>query len=464
MTLSPIFKTTAVRLTLVYGLLFGLLAVGTVLYISYSSGQIIIQQVRNAAEEEIADLARVYRFGGAARLIRSIERRSRNPGSNLYLVSDSKGRIITGNVRSVAPDIMSEPRWVDTPFAYQPFAATADSEFRAIAQIFKLDNGLNLLVGRDIADALRFRQLIFHSLFLALLAMLVTGVVLWFAVGRRALQKMDRINRASARIVDGDLSQRLPITRGGDEFDRLSGNLNNMIAKVERLNTGLTDMSDSIAHDLRTPLSRIRNAAEALQLSLSSQKEKSRDAADAIVREADNLIATFDALLMISQVNSGARSVSMAAVDMGQLTADVVDLFQPSFDDAGLTLTHHVDDTVSINGNRELLALAVSNLLDNALKYVGDEGQSVRCLVSANSGFATIAISDDGPGIPARDRDRVKDRFVRLETDRSKPGSGLGLATVDAICRLHGGDLQISSNDPGTVVTMRIALPSGDDE
>lgn len=458
--LNALLKTISVRLTLVYTLVFGLLAGALIVYVSYNSGRLIIAQVRVAAEEEIKDLSLIYRSGGARLLIRSIERRSRNPGANLYLIGDSAGRIITGNVRQLEQGILSTTGWHEVPFEYKPLVPDGGSQNRAIAQVFDLPDGLRLLVGRDISDVSEFRRVIARAAILALVSLLLIGIVLWMLIGRRALQRIDQLGEASARIVAGDLSQRLPVSGVGDEFDRLSLHLNGMIGRLERLNSGVVEVSDSIAHDLKTPLTRLRNQAEA---ALGLPEKERKDALDVVVNQADGLIRTFDALLMISQVASGARTVRFSEVDIGLLLDDLGELFAPSVEDAGgsLEVEKIGEVPLEISGNRELLAQAITNLIDNALKYASASGKpEIALLAKSGNDEVVLSVADNGPGIPADQRDAAKQRFVRLERDRSGPGSGLGLSLVDAIVKLHGGILELEDNRPGLVAKLRLPLQS----
>ncbi len=362
--LNQMLKTTAVRLTLVYTLLFGLLAVGVIAYVSYNTGNLIISQIQSTVDEEISQIARQTRRGGVRRLIPMIERRARQPGANLYLVSDAGGRIIAGNVRDLDRDLLREDGWLIPPFSYQRFG-DRDRDGQAIAKVFSLPGGLRLLVGRDIGDAERFRQIVGRASTLSLVVMVLTGLVLWFFVGRRALKHIDSVSQSSQRIIAGDLSQRLPLSGSGDEFDRLSSSLNALISRVEKLNTGVTVMSDSIAHDLKTPLTRLRNRAEA-----ALPKSDDPEVLQEVIADADSLINTFNALLMISQVESGARAVQLEAIPLAPILRDVHELFEPSTEESGIELVLDIDAEIDARANRELIAQALTNHLDNALKYV----------------------------------------------------------------------------------------------
>jgi signal transduction histidine kinase len=445
-------KTTAVRLTLIYTVLFGLLAVGIVAYVSYNTGSLIISQIQSAVDEEVAQIARQTRRSGMRRLVPMIERRSRQPGANLYLVSDAAGQIIAGNVRDLDRDLLHKDGWLIPPFDYQRFGDDDDDESQAIAKVFTLPNGLRLLVGRDIGNAERLQYIVGRATTYSLIVMVLTGLALWFLVGRRALKHIDSVSRSSQRIIEGDLSQRLPLSGSGDEFDRLSSSLNAIISRVEKLNTGVSVMSDSIAHDLKTPLTRLRNRAEAA-LGNGGDDQTMQD----IIADADSLIKTFNALLMITQVESGARAVQLEQHPLAPIVRDVHELFEPSAEELGVDLELSIETDSAVQCNRELIAQALTNLLDNALKYgLPTAGARIGLHLFEHKNEVCISVCDNGPGVPADQKLAVTERFVRLDASRGKPGSGLGLAMVKAVAGLHAGRLVLKDNDPGLCTQIRL--------
>jgi signal transduction histidine kinase len=272
----------------------------------------------------------------------------------------------------------------------------------------------------------------------------------------------------------GDLSRRIPLDGSGDELDRLSENLNAMLGRIEELMVALREVVDNIAHDLKTPLNRLRNRAEAA-LRNPDSPDSYRDGLTKTIEEADDLIKTFNSLLLIARLEAGSAAESMTPLDPASIIADVAELYEPVAEEAGLRLESHAEKGLSLVANRELIGQAVANLVDNAIKYAGDgtkhapnPNRDTIAVSAARVGDTIeITVADHGPGVAPQDRDRALQRFVRLEKSRSKPGSGLGLSLVAAVARLHGGAIRLEDNAPGLKVVlalpMRVAgLPHGD--
>ncbi|TCD14140.1 sensor histidine kinase [Oricola cellulosilytica] len=453
---SSTINTTATRLSALYLVLFTSCAVVLVFYMTGSTARFLINETRNAVTEEIETLGDVYSRGGLRRLVREIDRRSRRPSANLYMVADHTGRILAGNVLALEPGILDSEGWTQAPFGYARYgddvSVINDPQRapRALAQVIVFSNGMRVLVGRDLGEPQRFREIVRRALITALTVMAVGGFLIWFFVGRRALQRIDRVSEASARIVAGDLSGRLPVTGANDEFDRLSESLNSMIAKISKLNDGLRDVSDSIAHDLKTPLSRLRNRAEAA-LAGDPKETDYRTVLEDMIVEADQLIKVFNALLLISRVEAGFSKQKLDEVDLAVIVSEVAELYEPLVEDAGMTLVNEVKGPLPIAGNRELIGQAITNLIDNALKYGATEDGRIVLAAERDkrAGMARLSVADQGAGIPESERERVLGRFVRLDESRTKPGSGLGLSLVSAIVGLHGGTLELREAEPG---------------
>ncbi len=474
MRLPAIFRTTAARLSALYLLLFGLCAVGLVFYMTALSARMLTSQTQDTINEEVLGLANAYQRGGLPLLVRTIERRSRQPGANLYLIADANGRILSGNVENLAPGVLDVEGWTERPFAYQRFGETgldrrtrataesdvavleAETRHAAIALVLRLPNQMIVMVGRDLGEPERFRAIVRRALAVALGIMGLGGLLIWLFVGRRALKRIDSVSQASRRIMGGDLSGRLPLSGAGDEFDRLSENLNAMLGRIAELNEGLRQVSDNIAHDLKTPLTRLRNRAEAA-LGARTEGKEYREALEATIVESDQLIRTFNAILMISRLEAGYSAEPTARIDLSELVLGVVELYEPVAEDVGVALAAEVPAGMAIEGNRELIAQSVSNVVDNAIKYSAGVGAAPKVTVGLErkDGEMVLRVSDNGPGIPDEaDRKRATERFVRLEQSRSQPGSGLGLSLAKAVMKFHGGRLDLEPNNPGLCVIM----------
>ena len=451
-----LFNTTAARLSALYLILFAICAIVLVFYMTGESVRFLTSQTKDAISEEIGELNTVYERGGIPSLVRMIDRRSRQPGANLYLVTDQSGQILVGNVAKLDHDVLQKEGWTQRPFNYERFSESENKRGHpALAQIIALPNGMRILVGRDLAEPERFRLIIRRALILALGMMGLGALLIWYFVGRQALKRIDAVSTASNRIMGGDLTGRLPVTGSGDEFDRLSTNLNTMLGRIGELNDGLKQVSDNIAHDLKTPLTRLRNRAEAA-LSTKQTSASYRHALEDMIGESDQLIKTFNAILMISRLEAGYSSEMMGEVNVASIVDDVIELYEPVADDAGVELRRGEVMPLTIPANRELIAQALSNIVDNAIKYshgTTDKPVVKVSLVQDRDG-ASIVVADNGPGIPEQDRDRATERFVRLELSRTEPGSGLGLSLAKAVMKLHKGNLKIGSANPGLTVEL----------
>lgn len=474
-------RTTAARLSALYLLLFALCAVLLVFYMTSLSARMLTAQTQETINDEVLGLARAYQRGGLPVLVRVVEARSRQPGANLYLIADANGQILTGNVQSLEPGVIETEGWTTEPFSYQRFgegelerlrSGTSDQATQpsgttgaqsegekghnAIALVLRLPNQMIMLVGRDLGEPERFRAVIKRALMLALGMMGLGGLLIWFFVGHAALKRIDGVSEASRRIMGGDLSGRLPVTGAGDEFDRLSENLNTMLARIAMLNEGLKQVSDNIAHDLKTPLTRLRNRAEAT-LAGKHKTAEYRQALEGTIAESDQLIKTFNAILMISRLEAGYSSETTGTVDLAATVSDVVELYEPVAEEAGVALEASVPEAATIGGNRELIGQALSNIVDNAIKYSTGATEKPRVSVTLErvGGEIKLSVTDNGDGIADdADRARATERFVRLEKSRSQPGSGLGLSLAKAIMTFHNGRLDLLPANPGLSVVM----------
>lgn len=464
---GKLVRTTAFRLTLVYLFLFALFAASLVGYFAWNTRRLITEQITTTVNAETGEISDIYNRRGLRGLVFTIENRALRPGSNLYLVTTPTGQAIAGNVGSLAPGVMASTGWSET--AYRRLDEQDTADHRALVRVTELSSGFRLLIGRDLEERRRMFGIVAQAAQWSILVVVVLGIGGGVFVARRVLQRIDAMTGTTQRIMAGDLSGRLPVGRSGDELDRLAGNLNAMLERIEALMMGLKEVSDNIAHDLKTPLTRLRNRCEQA-LRLAKGDSDYRAALEATIAESDELIRTFDALLMIARAESGQARGNMTEFDAAEIARDIGELYEPLADEKGIALTVDAPLAAPVRGNRELVSQALANLVDNAIKYAGPEvskinGAAAEIVVSAGHDGERIVltVADHGPGIPDAERGRVVERFVRLEQSRSQPGSGLGLSLASAVARLHGGELKLEDNHPGlrSVIALPRAGPAG---
>ena len=444
-------NSSTFRLALIYMLLFG----GSVLvllgFIYWSTISYMSSQTDNTIEIDILDLTERYQNAGLAGLTQLIdERLARRPaGASIYLLTDRDLAPLTGNLDSwpVSADIRGG--WLEFDLKH-----SHDSQpHRARARLFRLAGGFLLLVGRDIHEFEITRRRISMSLVWALGIMLLLGGAGSVMMGRSTLQRIEAINQASREIMSGDLSRRIPSRHTGDDFDTLADNLNDMLEQIESLMESVRRVSDNIAHDLRTPLARLRNRLEELHLD-GTAGDVPDSALTQALQEADALLNTFNALLRIARIEAQDDNAHFTAVDIGALINDVMELYEPLAEDKQLHFESAIRTSLVFQGDRDLLFQALANLLDNAIKYTPAAGR-IRLTLEKEDQQVCLRLCDSGPGIPESEREKVFQRFFRLEQSRSPPGNGLGMSLVKAVMQRHHLDLQLQDNDPGLCVSIR---------
>lgn len=458
-----LWRTSTVRLTALFIVIFVVFSVLLLALISYQSSIQIQRQQADDIDREVTQLERIDRERGFRAAIVAVERLSRQPGPGIYYIGTQAGLMITGNVSDLPVNVLQEPGTFSFNYNLsRPFEGEAKdkSEGNAVVRSVVLPSGLVLVVGRDVVERRGFSAIIFQSFLFGVGGILLFSVIAGGITAVRVLRRIDAIASTSRMIMSGNLSERVPVTKRNDEFDGLAQNLNQMLDRIEQLMLGLKEVTDNVAHDLKTPLTRMRNRAEAALRDGQSEPVQ-REALETVIAESDQLIKTFNALLMIARAEAGAPSGAFADVDLSAVAADVAELYGPVAEDAGMTLETHVTDGIMARANRELIGQALVNLVENALKYYEPaEGKAGKIMVGIRrlNDRVLIEVGDNGPGIAPEDRGRVVERFVRLEKSRTEPGSGLGLSLVAAVARLHKGQFRIEDNQPG--VRAVIDLPA----
>jgi len=447
-------RTHAFRLAALYFLVFAASVSGVLLFVYWTSADFVERQTEATLDAEITGLAEQYAQRGLSGLVQIVAARSAGDRGDgmLYLVTSPDGRPLAGN-------IAAWPAGAPARAGRLSFTTTARVKegvetHPAQGASFIIPGGYRLLVGRDISDATAFRNRVKVTLLWAGLVALGLGLLGGTAMSRNLLRRVEQVNRTSERVMAGNLSDRVPLEGTSDEFDQLATNLNRMLDQIERLMTAMREVTDDVAHDLKTPLSRMRVRLE-LALLDPADGSSQTEAIHAAIDEADRLLATFNALLSIAELESGTRRDKSEALDLSEIARSAAELYEPVAEEKGFVLSLATETGVRIRGSRHLLSQALANLLDNALKYAG--GGEIQIGVSHGDGRAVLEVADRGQGIPEADRETVFNRFVRLERSRSTPGNGLGLSLVRAVVRRHQGTIELVDNRPG--LRIRLEFP-----
>lgn len=453
--------TSAFRLSATAVLAFFVAAILISGLLFWQTNTMMTDQVLATLRAEAALLRKEAAEGGPAALAETVKVLARPDSRGLYLLTAPDGVKVAGNLNRVPPELVGSAN--GGVFRYRPSATgEAASDRLAVAIPVDVGGGQRLLLGRDIEDQRFFADRIKQTFLIGFGLLSLLGLAAGLAVSRLVLNRMETINATTRSIMAGDLSRRIPTDGNRGELDDLAQNLNGMLERIEGLMSGLREVSDNIAHDLKTPLNRLRNSAEAA-LRDSRGEAAYREGLERTIEKADDLIKTFNALLLIARLEAGPLEDSLEEFELTGLIEDVAELYAPAAEEAGFLLTLDKTGPVTVRANRQLIGQATSNLIDNAIKYsrAGQPGSTitVRCgpVDGPRGRRAEIAVSDRGPGVGAGDRERVLRRFVRLEESRTQPGTGLGLSLVAAVARLHHGAVRLEDNQPGLRVVLTLS-------
>jgi signal transduction histidine kinase len=449
--LPAFMRTTAFRLTLLSAALFALSSFVILTLVYTATAGAATRRAEAAVNEELARIEARYEAGGAQAANRYILQRSVGGGEFLYLLVNNEGRRVSGNISGLPASAPDENGWVSFTYDRAPVEGDQPAEEGrdARARILEVDSGYRLFVGVDMEEENRFVGEALNAVLIASGLALALGIISGAVVSRRFAKRLELINAASRKVMRGHLDTRAPRTFSGDDLDELSGNFNAMLDRVEHLMQRMRSAGDSIAHDLRLPLTRMRGRLEAALVEDGDLEAREAALAQAVA-DVDELVKTFNAVLSLSRLQAGERRRALEPIDLCELIGDVVELYEPVCEDAGLEFECDCPTHLTVNGDRELLAQAVANLIDNAVKYTPEGGAIMLRGRQTSRGQVEISVTDTGPGIPAEERTRVLERFVRLEKSRSQPGVGLGLSLVQAIAEVHGASL-ILDDGPGAV-------------
>ena len=452
--ISP-FKSSAFRITLVYVLLFGL-SVSIILGFVYWSTIIYkTNQTDDDIEAEIRSLQTVYARRGYPGLLTVLSERieQQRPGdSTLYLLTDNRFQPLVGNINRWPSIAYNKEGWLD--FKLEHILDKSGKGFSARARTFEVEDRFNLLVGEGMKDLATLKALVGRALVWGLLLTLALGIIGGVMMRQTLRSRLGAINQTSRKIMMGDLRKRIATRGTGDEFDELATNLNSMLDQIERGMEGVRRVSDNIAHDLKTPLARLKNRVEELKIRVAGDPEEEA-AVEQIIHEADGLLATFNALLRIARIEYSEQRKGFRPVDVNSILYDLQELYEPLIEEKGQTLLVEISKPMVLSADRDMLFQAFANLLDNAIKYTPKHGSiSIRAIKEAQKWH--IEIADNGPGIPESEYGKVTQRFYRLDQSRTTPGSGLGLALVYAVLKLHQLGLTFANNNPGLLVRVTV--------
>lgn len=460
MALSKLLGTSAFRWLLAYSAVFGISAAGVIGYIYWQTNDLLTRQVLQTLDAEVTGLREQYGIGGIALLNRVIGERSQSPGNGLYYLSSPEGTKLSGNLSGFPAEL---PTGVEGGSFHYGRAVSGVTQTRlAVGVAIDVPGGQTLVVGRDVEDQLQFAQTVRSILLWSMGLVALLGLGGGLLASRGILSRIDAMRAATETIMAGDLSGRVQITGSDDELDRLAVSLNSMLERIEQLMSGMREVSENIAHDLRTPLNRMRMRLEAA-VRESPGEAGYREVLQRTIEEADELVRTFNSMLSIARLEAGAAG-ELIPIDLGRLVAEAVELYEPVAEEAGLRLEMRAAEGLLVKADRQLLVQAITNLIDNAIKYGAAAGATlapaaaVEVRVERCGEQAQVVVADHGPGIAEQDRERALKRFVRLEASRSRPGSGLGLSLVAAVARLHGGQIRLEDNSPGLRAVLALPL------
>jgi signal transduction histidine kinase len=454
-----LLNTTAFRLSLIYALLFSMIATIALSFIYWVAAEQIKQQTDQRLRLETDVLMNRYHTGRFDALAQTIQRRNTDSSTTffIYALLDRRGRDIN---KSFRPEyITADRRQAYTTMTLGEIshmipAKQKDSPARVLLTLLPTKH--LLMVGADLNQQKHLLNKIFSVVASAIAIIFTLALLGGVLMGRRILKRIDAVRKTAGEIIEGDLTQRMPFTRRNDEFDRLSLVLNRMLQRLEQSMQGMREVTDNLAHDLRTPLNRLRNRLELTLLKNPDTVDYKKSQQEAI-EDVDTLINTFNSLLNIAQTESGAKGNHLETVDLSQLMNGLGELYDVVAEEENISFNYQIEDNLEVQGNQQLLAQAFTNLIDNAVKYTPEKGH-IDLQANRKDSSVIITISDTGAGIPKEQREHVFKRFVRLDNARTSVGNGLGLSLVKAVMDQHEAEIVLGDNQPGLIVEVRLKI------
>ncbi|MCK5917428.1 MAG: HAMP domain-containing histidine kinase [Cocleimonas sp.] len=461
-----LLNTTAFRLSLIYALLFSMIATIALSLIYWVAAGQIKQQTDQRLRLETDVLMNRYHTGRFDALAQTIQRRNTDSSTTffIYALIDRRGRDIN---KSFKPEYITKDRrqayttMTLGAISHMIPAKQKDSPARVLLTLLPTKH--LLMVGADLNQQKRLLNKIFSVVVSAIAIIFTLALLGGILMGRSVLRRIDAVRKTAGEIIEGDLTQRMPSTRRNDEFDRLSLVLNRMLQRLEQSMQGMREVTDNLAHDLRTPLNRLRNRLELTLLKNPDTVDYQKSQQDAI-EDVDTLINTFNSLLNIAQTESGAKG-NLEKVDLSLLMNSLGELYEVVAEEENISFSYHIEEDLTVRGNQQLLAQAFTNLIDNAVKYSSEKGH-IDLKGSRHNNSIIITISDTGEGIPEDQREHVFKRFVRLDNARTSVGNGLGLSLVKAVMNQHEAEIVLGDNKPGLIVEviLNIAEPNSKEQ
>lgn len=452
MRIKHLFKSTAFRLSLVYMALFSASAMVLLMFIYLETIKEIDTQIKLTINSQIGELSVTFHQDGAeetAKLINDMIEHDTEEMA-LYLLINKKQKFLAGNLEKWPDNIQQNGKWMT--FWIENTGSTRDDKgpIQVLGRAITFKNGTKMLVGYNLKHLEQLQRVILNVLVGSIGITLIVAVTFGFITTHIISRRLETVNQACRLVMKGNLKERINVSGGGDAFDTLAENFNSMLAWISDLIAGIEDISHNIAHDLRSPLSRLRNRLENIvrqEMDPATTLTEIRGS----IGEIDTLIQTFNAILRISQAQAGAGIEHFGKCNLAEILHNVIEFYLPLAEEKGLILRARIDDNIEINGDKHLLVQALANLVDNAIKYTPSGGKILIVLL-VTTRYIEFSIADNGSGIPEAYYSKVKERFFRLDSSRSTHGSGLGLSLVDAVVKLHGGTMVFADNKPGLKV------------